>query len=240
MEHSIYVNAIKKALKSRGVSYAELAQDLRMTESGVKKMLTAKDISFRRILQICEVLDILPGQLFSSSEKSRIKEVELSNAQQEALIKNRSLLAVYWRFVVEKYSLDEISKMQNLSKAETKKLMDRLVTLDLLVQTRGQYRATHAGKFKWSDTSKLAKFLNQEWSELTLQRALKNPTATHRLIGLKLSPASYQRWIEKMQTALDEVVQESERDELTLAKKDLQHYSLLLAAVPQGVFDPEV
>ncbi|NUN06238.1 MAG: helix-turn-helix transcriptional regulator [Bdellovibrio sp.] len=240
MEHSLYLNAIKKALKSRGLSYAELAKDLRMTESGVKKMLTAKDISFRRILQICEVLDILPGQLFSSSEKSRIKEVELSNTQQEALIKNRTLLAVYWRFVVEKYSLDEISKMQNLTKAEAKKLMDRLVTLDLLVQSRGQYRARHSGKFKWSDSSKLAKHLNQEWSELTLQRSLKNSAATHRLVGMKLSNPSYQRCIEKIQNALDEAVQESEREELTLAKSELHHYSLLLAGVPQGVFDPEV
>ncbi len=75
MEHSQYLNAIKKALKARGLSYADLARKLKMTESGIKKMLNAKDISFRRILQICDALDILPGQLFSLSEKTFISKL---------------------------------------------------------------------------------------------------------------------------------------------------------------------
>ncbi|WP_374029554.1 helix-turn-helix domain-containing protein [Bdellovibrio bacteriovorus] len=237
MEHALYLSAIKKALKARNVSYAELAEDLNMTESGIKKMLNAKDISFRRILQICEVLQILPGQLFAFSEKAQISEVEFTERQQEALIKNRTLLAVYWRFAVEKHSLVEIEKLQRLSKADVKKMMEKLVALDLAVAYRGSYRARHSGKFKWSDKTKLAKMFNREWSELTLQRALAGDDSTHRLVGMKLSKESLQKCVDKIQAALNEAVQESEREELTTAAAQLQNCTLLFAATPYGVFD---
>ncbi len=240
MEHSIYLNGIKKALKAKGVTYTELASQLRMTESGIKKMLNAKDISFRRVLQICDALDILPGQLFSLSEKSLIAEVELSNAQQEALLKNRNLLAVYWRLAIEHCEISEIEKLQRLTKADLKRLLDRLVSLDLLTTSKGRYKARHAGKFKWPDNSRIARSLNREWSELTLSRALQEhpeKNSLHRLVALKLSSETYDGFVKKISSLIDETVQESEREELTLTKSQLHTMTTLLAISPKGVFD---
>lgn len=240
MEHSLYLSAIKKALKTRGVHYADLATHLKMSESGVKKMLNAKDISFRRVLQICEALDILPGQLFSLSEKTLISEVVLSPQQEEALLKNRPLLAVYWRLVIERCDLKDIEKLQRLNKTELKKLLDKLVSLDLLKHRKGEYRPSHVGKFKWSDQSKLAKTLNEEWSELTLERSLQTKvlaTSLHRLVSMKLSQDSYLSLLKKFSKALDEAVQDSESEELTLPKEQLQNFTALVAAVQKGVFD---
>ncbi|MNJ92629.1 hypothetical protein D3C87_103030 [compost metagenome] len=238
MEHSQYLNAIKKALKARAVTYVDLATQMKMTESGVKKMLNAKDISFRRVLQICEALDILPGQLFSMSEKTFISEVKLTPVQEEALLKNRNLLAVYWRLAIEGHDVSEIEKLQNLNKAELKKLLDRLVSLELLSLKRGTYKSRHSGKFKWSDNSKLAKTLNKEWSELTLQRSLDEKSrGMHRLVAMKLTTESYANMILKITEVLDEAVRESEREELTTGKQRLHNSMTLVATVPQGVFD---
>lgn len=240
MEHSQYLSAIKKALKARGVTYIDLAEQLKMTESGVKKMLNAKDISFRRVLQICDSLGILPGQLFSLSEKTSISEVSLSAQQEDALLKNRPLLAVYWRLAIEKCELAEIEKLQGLSKSELKKLLDRLVTLDLLTSRKGHYRPQHPGKFKWSDESKLAKTLNREWSELTLRRSLaekENQKSTHRLVSMKLSQEAYNDLLKRLSKALDEAVQDSEAEELTMSKNDLKNFTALIAVVQKGVFD---
>ncbi|WP_295900164.1 helix-turn-helix domain-containing protein [uncultured Bdellovibrio sp.] len=239
MEHSQYLSAIKKALKARGVTYLDLAEQLKMTESGVKKMLNAKDISFRRVLQICDCLGILPGQLFSLSERTSISEVILTTQQEEALLKNRGLLAVYWRIVIEKYEPHEIERLQHLTKAELKKILDRLVSLNLLTARKGVYRAKHVGKFKWSDKSKLASTLNKEWSELTLHRALsgKFDSSLHRLVSMKVSQESYQNLLKKLSKVLDEAVQDSESEELTLSKQELKTFTALIAVTPQGVFD---
>lgn len=237
MEHSIYLNGLKKALKAKGVTYTELAETLRMTESGVKKMLNAKDISFRRVLQICDALDILPGQLFSLSERSSIEEVTLSPAQQDALLKSRNLLAVYWRITIEHCDLSEIEKLQHLSHVELKKLLDRLVSLDLLVHRKGEYKARHHGKFRWPDDSKIARALNREWSELTLSRSLEKGQGLHRLAVLRFSKEAHQGLLKKISTVIDEAVQESEREELTLARSSLHNTTVLVAITDKGVFD---
>lgn len=240
MEHSVYLEGIKRALRSQGVTYSDLAKELRMTESGVKKMLNAKDISFRRVLQICDVLNILPGQLFTLSEKSSIEEVHLTDRQQEALLKNRNMLAVYWRLAIEHCSIEETESLQKLSKVEIKKHLDKLVSLDLLSVRKGIYKAKHVGKFKWPDDSKIAKALNKEWSKLILQRTLANkkmPETLHRLIAMKLSATSYQEFLKRLSNLVDETVQESEREELTLAQNQLLNITTLLAISPTGVFD---
>lgn len=239
MEHSIYISGIKKFLKTQKITYGELAQQMKMTESGVKKMLTAKDISFRRILQICEILDILPGQLFSFSEKSAIKEVELTREQEETLLKNPQLLAAYWCLTIEKKSLLEIERTQKLSPPELKKSLRRLVTIGLLKERKGNFTATHTGKFKWSDDSRLAQYLNREWSHLILKKSLDSKSRTpklHRLSTLRLTNESFEQLKEKLTKLFTETAQESEREEVTAHSQNLSPVTLLAAVVCSGIY----
>ncbi|MFS4459548.1 helix-turn-helix domain-containing protein [Bdellovibrio sp. HCB2-146] len=238
MEHSQYLNAIKRVLKARSVTYQDLAEQLKMTESGIKKMLNAKDISFRRVLQICEAVGVLPGQLFSLSEKAFVSEVSLTSQQEEALLKNRPLLAVYWRIAIEGKDVAEVERLQKLTKAELKKMLDRLVALDLLSVRRGIYKARHSGKFKWSDDSKLAKTLNREWSQWTLEKALKRESrGLHRLVALQMSQDSYEQFLKKMNEVINTAIHDSEMDEMTVSKERLMSCSLVVASIPQGVLD---
>lgn len=238
MEHSQYLNAIKRVLKARSVTYQDLAEQLKMTESGVKKMLNAKDISFRRVLQICEAVGVLPGQLFSMSEKSFVSDVSLTEQQEDMLLKNRALLAVYWRIAIEGKEISEVERLQKLNKTELKKMLDRLVSLDLLSVRRGAYKARHTGKFRWSDDSKLAKTLNKEWSQWTLEKSLKRESGgLHRLVALQMSQDSYEFFLKKMNEVINGAIHDSEMDEMTLNKEKLVNCSLVVASVPQGVLD---
>jgi transcriptional regulator with XRE-family HTH domain len=240
MEHLIYIEAIKKALKSRGLTYEELASSLQMTESGVKKMLNGKDISIQRIIQICKVLDILPGQIFSLSEKSSLPILHLSDKQQEALIHDRKLLAIYWLLTIEKKSFDQIVLQLKTTPSELKIRLQKLVTLDLVTQRRSQFFPKHQGKFRWPDDSKLARVLNSEWSQHTLKKALsfKDPQDTyHRFAALKLSEASYRKYQQRFYEIFEEMAQQSEREELTSAQKKLSDFTFVVAATKGGVFE---
>lgn len=240
MEHLIYVEALKKALKARNLTYAELARALKMTESGVKKMLNGKDISFQRIIRICKVLDILPGQIFSMSEKSSLPILQLSDKQQDALIQNRKLLATYWLLTIEKKSLDEIVLQLRTTMAEIKNRLQKLVTLDLITQKRNQFIPKHQGKFRWPDDSKLARTLNQEWSQQTLKKALASKEASksyHRFAALKLSEESYRKFQQKFYEIFDEMAQQSEREELASFQKKLSDYTFVVATSTGGVFE---
>lgn len=237
MEHSIYLSGIKKALRAREINYAELAEHLRMTESGVKKMLNGKDISFRRVLQICDVLNVLPGQLFSASEEAIVPVLQLSDKQEDALINDRRLLMVYWLFTIEKLAPAEICKRQGISDADLIKSLRRLLRLELVMEKRGIFSPKHNGKFRWPDDSKLVKMLNQEWSQLTLNKALKAKNRQcHRLIAMKLSKVSYENLLGRLAEVFEETARFSEREGLKSSKQELHDVTALFAAVDQGVF----
>ncbi len=239
MEHGLYLHSLKLCLKAQGLTYGELAKQLKMTESGVKKMLNAKDISLRRVLKICDVVNISLGELFSSAEALAVPTVYLSETQEESLLKDRRLLAVYWLTVIEKRTASEIRNMQGMNDVVLKSCFQKLVSLNLLTYRKGQYRSLYSRKFRWSDDSKLAKVLNKEWSELTLRRALKRGDAVHRLIAIKLSKPSYENLQSKLNDVFNEIIKTSEREELSLNSRDLLDVTALIAAVPKGVFMPE-
>jgi DNA-binding Xre family transcriptional regulator len=236
MEHGTYLNGIKKALRAREITYSDLASLLKMTESGVKKMLNGKDISFRRLLQICDVLNVLPGQLFSLSENASIPTFELSEEQENALLKDRNLLTVYWRFAIEKKDPEEIAGLHSYGLNEVKRLLQKLVSLELVAQRKGRFFPKHAGKFRWPDDSRLAKALNFEWSQLTLMKSLKAKNdGIHRLAALKLSRKSYGELIAGFEKALEEIIHRSEREELMTQKAVVQDFTVLVAT-SNGVF----
>lgn len=240
MEHRLYLDAIKKALKSRGLTYEELARALKMTESGVKKMLNAKDISFQRIIQICKILDVLPGQIFSISEKSAVPVFNLSDKQQDALINDRKLLATYWLLTIERKTAEQIATAFKTTGTEIKHRLQKLVTLELVSQKRNQFFPKQQGKFRWPDDSKLARALNQEWSQQTLKKALNlkpEEQGYHRFAALKLSSESYQKYLHKFYELFNEMAQISEREELTSSQKKLSDFTFVIASSSGGVFE---
>jgi hypothetical protein len=182
----------------------------------------------------------MPSELLALSETSAIREVVLTADQEETLLKNRQLLAVYWCFAIEKRALEEIQSARGLSATELKKLLDKLVSLDLLSSRKGRYRPKHAGKFRWPDGSKLAATLNREWSKLTLDRALASKAgdgALHRLAALKMSRASREALAARLSEVFDDAARTAEREEASLAKNQLSNSVALVAIVPRGVYD---
>jgi DNA-binding Xre family transcriptional regulator len=242
LEHITYLKSLKTILKTKGVSYTELAEHLKMSESGVKKMLNAKDLSFRRFFQICEMLNVLPGQVMAAAEQKTIPTQNLTIQQQELLLGHRNLLAVYWRITVEGLSPLETAIAQHLTATELNKALKKLVSANLLNERDGHFFPKQAGKFRWPDDSKIARSLNREWSELTLHRALnpKEPSQTmHRLMATRLTAKSYENLLVKLGELLDETVRISEREELIAAKTDLKNVSIVTAIVAKGTLDPD-
>ena len=61
------MRAIKTILKVKKMTYRDLAEILEMSESGVKKILSAKDGSFGRVLQMCRALDVSLDDLIAEA-----------------------------------------------------------------------------------------------------------------------------------------------------------------------------
>ena len=61
------IDAIKRLLKSRGMTYAQLATRIDLSEASVKHMFSQETMSLTRLEEICEVLGIGLSELVEHS-----------------------------------------------------------------------------------------------------------------------------------------------------------------------------
>ena len=54
------VSSIKRIMKSRAMTYAQLARDIGLSEPSVKRILSRATLTVNRLEQICRALDGLP------------------------------------------------------------------------------------------------------------------------------------------------------------------------------------
>jgi transcriptional regulator with XRE-family HTH domain len=224
---------LKAALRARGVTYRDLAAHLGMSESGVKKMLTAKDFPLGRLLEICEWLGVSAAEMVKLVERPEIREVELSAAQQDALVKDPVLFRVYWRLSVENETPERIRDAEGLAAVELRRRLARLERLDLVTSApSGRVRPRHQGLFRWAQGNPLVDRLNRDWSRTTLDAALAAATrddGMQRLSYLRLAPETLADLLRALGATVDEFARRAKREELTRRPADLRPFRLLVA-----------
>jgi len=104
IEFIAIVPILKKILKDRGITYAELAGRLNMSEANIKKIMIAKDCSLRRLNQICEAIELPLLDLLDVIPKRPVRDVSLSAAQQTVLTSDEMNLLVYIKVAFENIS----------------------------------------------------------------------------------------------------------------------------------------
>ena len=94
MVTSALMNTLKTVLKNKKIRYSFLSQELGLSESGLKKMMSAQDISIERLNKICKVIEISIVELIQLSQSQEIQNIEFTPAQNELLLKNNFLTEV--------------------------------------------------------------------------------------------------------------------------------------------------
>ncbi len=125
--------ALKRCLKSRGMTYAALARSLGLSEASVKRLFSAGGFTLKRVEQICRVLDIDLFELARLARSSAATVTELTPAQESALAANPRLLLVF-HLLLGDWEIEEIVAEYALTRAECLKHMlelDRLRLIDL-------------------------------------------------------------------------------------------------------------
>jgi DNA-binding Xre family transcriptional regulator len=96
MKSKLLVEALKKELKKRSVTYAVLAQKVGLTEAAIKRAFAAQNFSLRRLDQFCDAIEIDLSDLLSmaTDHSTESRYFDLATEAQLAL-KPQLLLAFY-------------------------------------------------------------------------------------------------------------------------------------------------
>ena len=64
------VDVLKRELRTRGITYAQVARKLNLSEASVKRMFSRKDFNLKRLDQVCQ----LAGSEFSDLARTLYQE----------------------------------------------------------------------------------------------------------------------------------------------------------------------
>lgn len=137
------IEALKRVLKSRGLTYADVAKAIGLSEPSVKRQFSQRSFSLRTLDEICRLAEIDFFDLAKLARKSMDTQETLTVAQEEALAKQPLLLGIF-NLLYHEWQPADILVAYELGKAECTRLLvrlDRLGLIELLPNDRVKVRA---------------------------------------------------------------------------------------------------
>ncbi|MFW2373857.1 MAG: helix-turn-helix domain-containing protein [Gammaproteobacteria bacterium] len=168
------ISTLKRELKARNMTYADVANGLSMSEANIKRLFASKRFTLDRLESICRLMNMDLIDLMRSYEESRNQITYLSHDQEKELVSNIRLLLVAvcarnhlsFNQIIESYDISQAECIQYLAR------LDQLHLIELLPNNRIRLRVSE--DFHWLPNGPIEnlfrkkmqpEFLNSDFSE---------------------------------------------------------------------------
>ena len=143
------ITALKKELKAAQMTYADLARELGMAESSVKRMLAKGDMPLSRIDAICRALKLDFAEVAQRVADAQPLLKELTAEQERAVVADEKLLLVATN-VLSQWTLEQMTAAYRLTEAEVIKYLAQLDRIGIIeLKPLNRYRLKVAKTFRW-------------------------------------------------------------------------------------------
>jgi transcriptional regulator with XRE-family HTH domain len=225
------LDALKKLLKARGVTYRELAQRMHLSEASVKRLFSTGRFTLARVEEVLAILDADILELARLAGAARQHVGELTEAQEQALAQDPALLGIAYLLLTgvtpsrirSQYEVSEPMLIGALAQ------LDRLKIIDLLPANRIRLRVPN--NMRWRPDGPLSRRYRTQAIGDFFSSSFVQPLDRIRFLVGELSPGS----IGMLQKKLDSLAAEfSEMLELDAASgpRERRNVGLVLAIRP--------
>ena len=125
------VDALKRCLKMRGLTYRTLAERIGLSEASVKRIFSQRSFTLKRLEQVCGALETSVAELVRMIEKEGGRATTLSLEQEQALARDPALLS-YLYLLLNGWTEPEIVRGYEFEAPQVQKLRARLVELGVI------------------------------------------------------------------------------------------------------------
>lgn len=222
------IDALKRQLKVRGMTYKALAEHLQLSESAVKHMFSTGNFSLRRLDEVCAVLEVDIGDLISISESQEHKIEQLSaENEQEIVADSRLLLLTYclinfWTFdeIIERYDIAPAAGLKYLRQ------LDRLKVIEL--QPGDRVRLLVASNFSWRKNGAIEQFFRKRVQTEFFSHDFQDDASVRIVKNGMLSRKSQTQLIEKL-NSMGELFDDTNWEDRKLSTRDRHGTTMVLA-----------
>ncbi|MGE0873354.1 MAG: helix-turn-helix domain-containing protein [Burkholderiales bacterium] len=229
------VEAIKRELRARQLTYAQVAKHLGYSEAGVKRMFSRGEFTLGRIDRICEFLGLEFSDIARQLGGPEAVVSRLTEEQEEQLVADPKLMLVAL-CTLSQMPFDKIVGTYEISEAECVKLLarlDRLKFIQLLPNNRIRLLASRA--FAWIPDGPIQRLFKSQLSQDFLRSGFGGAHDMLVLVNGTLSQASIASVMTRMKRIASEFA-EMRIDDARLPHAERIPITLLVAARP---WEPE-
>lgn len=210
------LDSFKNTLKSRGLTYRDLAQALELSESSVKRLFSTKALSLERLEFLCEHFDISLSEVIKRANFELEKwEATMSFEQESALARDPQLLALY-SLIYSGLRISEILRRYDISKPRCERLLLKLDKLGLIeLHLKNKVRLKSGAGLAFKKDGPLGAMLFKVARERFLNDSFSGERDFIRFANIKLTPVLITKLRHRLSTIEKEIEEESRfvRDE---------------------------
>ena len=154
-------SGLKKALKARGLVYADLAERLGVSEPTVKRLFQDQDCKLSRLMEVCDALDLPLSEALAFAQDQPLDYAEISPRVEQALAENPSLFA-FFTLLISNHRPEDIASVYGLSEPRIFLLLRQLEKLELIeLGEEGKVRLLCKTPVRWDKRGPLFRELQR-------------------------------------------------------------------------------
>ena len=190
--------AIKAHLRSRSITYANLAAGLGVSEGTVKRMFSRRHCSTRQLDAICEYLQLELSDLVRTMPRHH-KLLERLTWKQEEEVTGDIKLFIVAVCALHLLRVEEILRYYDLSEAECLSKLLRLERIGFLELHPGnRYRLLVARTFRWIPGGPIAQLATRELPDF-FDHSFDAPGELLQVLNVRISDASRVSLLSRLQ-----------------------------------------
>jgi len=227
---SAVIDVLKRELKARGLTYAQIARKIGMSEASIKRMFSERNFTLARLDQILAATGIEFGELTRQFGREEHLVSQLTEEQEREIVADPKLFLVAGA-VLNLMRFDDILAEYSLAKAEVVGLLAKLDRIGIIeLQPNNRIRLKIARTFAWIPNGPIQSTFKNHAHDF-FDSAFSGPGETMLLLNGRLSRTAQLALVDRLKRVAREFSSQHTEDAgLPLAERP--PVSLLLACRP--------
>ena len=231
MHAATLVDAIKRLLKGKGITYAVVARELDISEASVKRMFSRRDFTLQRLEDVCRIAGIDFAELAQAVGTEDTGIAHLTEEQEEEIVSDPMLMLVAL-CAVGNWTVEQILETYDLTREECIECLTRLDRRRIIeLQPGNRIRPLISRTFSWLPDGPIQRYFRSRVEAEYLGGKFARPEELFLFVSGMLSRHSTGELIVRLRRTASEFA-ELHRDDVALPISERHGTSLLLAIRP--------
>ena len=226
------LNALKKCLRAKGLSYRDVARALKLSEASVKRIFSEQTFSLMRLEEVCRFLDMTIYDLARLTQQTANDQVTTLAVEQEQALADDPLILTYFYLMLTGRTPEAIAEEFGLDDRQQTMMLARLSRLKLVeLYPNNNGRLLTGLRIRWRQDGPIRKMYARQVQQSFLDSAFKGDDELFRFEMGELSDASAKVIAKKIGSLARELDDFVELD-ISVPKPEKRAFGLMIGFRP--------